>query len=140
MKYRWDAMFIQPILWTKTPQDIPLSERFFIGGETTVRGYKPYSIGAHFPDTHDPIGGITAAVLSVEYLQEILSILDGFVFFDAGSIKLKTFDFSQLKMSYGAGIRLEVMPRMPITVGYGFLINADEHEKQGYFIQMGGQF
>ncbi len=140
MKYRWDAMFIQPILWTKKPDDIPLSERFFIGGENTVRGYKPYNIGKHFSKTGDPEGGTTAAILSVEYLQEVFSLMDIFFFIDAGSIKLKTFEFSQLKMSYGAGVRLEVMNRMPIIVGYGVPVNADKGEKQPFFFSMGGQF
>jgi len=140
MKYRWDAMFIQPILWTKKPDDIPLSERFFIGGENTVRGYKPYNIGEHFPKSHDPMGGTTAAILSVEYLQEVFSLMDIFFFIDAGSIKLKTFEFSQLKMSYGAGVRLEVMNRMPIILGYGVPINADKREKQPFFFSMGGAF
>ena len=40
MKYRWDLRFIDPIFKTHSPTDIPLSERFFIGGLNSVRGYK----------------------------------------------------------------------------------------------------
>jgi outer membrane protein insertion porin family len=142
MKYRWEFRFIQPIpaFGTEDAKDIPVSERFFLGGENSVRGYKAFDLGAHFSDG-DPTGGTSASVLSVEYLQEILSILDAFTFIDAGSVKLKTFHMAQYKMSWGFGVRLEVMNRMPITLGLGFPVNPDDkHQVQKFFFSMGGQF
>ncbi len=140
MKYRADFKFIQPTFWTKTASDIPLSERFFAGGENTVRGYKPFDLGGHFSDG-DPTGGTSYSVLSVEYLQEIIKILDAFVFADAGSVNLNTFALAKYNMSWGFGIRLEVMNRMPIILGYGFPVNpANKKEVQKFFFQMGGQF
>lgn len=141
MKYRWELRFIQPVWWTKTPDDIPYSERIFYGGESSVRGYKPFDIGGHFEKTHDPIGGISGSLLSVEYLQEIFSFFDAFAFIDAGSVKLKTFHLAQYKWSYGVGARIEVMNRMPITVGIGFPVNPDSKDQvQKFFFSMGGQF
>jgi outer membrane protein insertion porin family len=144
MKYRWDFRFIQPIWWTNKSEDIPVSERFFVGGENSVRGYKPFDIGEHFKKKNgergDPMGGTSASVLSVEYLQEIFSLMDAFVFIDAGSVKLKKFHLSQYKMSYGFGVRLELMNRMPIIVGLGFPVNADKDTVQKFFFSMGGQF
>ena len=140
MKYRADFKFIQPTIWNHSAKDIPLSERFFAGGENTVRGYKPFDLGGHFPGG-DPKGGTSYSVLSLEYLQEIFKILDAFVFADAGSVKLKTFEMAKYNMSWGFGIRLEVMNRMPIILGYGFPVNpADKKEVQKFFFQMGGQF
>jgi len=140
MKYRWDFKFIQPIWWTNKPDDIPLSERFFVGGENSVRGYKPFDIGAHFSNG-DPVGGTSASILSVEYLQEIFSLMDAFLFVDAGSVKLEKFHLSQYKMSYGVGVRLELMNRMPITLGVGFPVNPDDKKQvQKFFFSMGGQF
>ena len=40
--------FIEPILKTHSPDDIPLSERFFIGGLNCVRGYRDFDLGPHF--------------------------------------------------------------------------------------------
>ncbi len=140
MKYRADFKFIQPTIWTKHPHDIPISERFFAGGENTVRGYKPYDLGSHYSDG-DPTGGISYSVLSVEYLQEILKILDAFVFADAGSVSLSKFEIAKYNMSWGVGIRLEIMNRMPIILGYGWPVNpSDKKEVQKFFFQMGGQF
>lgn len=140
MKYRWELRFIQPLLWTNKPENIPVSERFFLGGENSVRGYKPFDLGDHFSNG-DPMGGISASVLSIEYLQEIFRMLDAFTFVDAGSIKLKTFHLAQYKMSWGFGVRLEVMNRMPIILGLGFPVNPDSKDQvQKFFFSMGGQF
>ncbi|NGX46364.1 MAG: Outer membrane protein assembly factor BamA, partial [Chlamydiae bacterium] len=42
MRYRWDFRFILPLLWTHHFRDIPLSERYFLGGVSSVRGYKDF--------------------------------------------------------------------------------------------------
>ncbi len=140
MKYRWEARFIQPIWWTSGAQDLPLGERFFIGGENSVRGYKAFDLGDHYHNG-DPTGGITSSILSIEYLQEIFSILDLFGFIDAGAISLKKFHINGYQMSYGVGVRVEVMNRMPITVGIGFPVNPRHHSQvQKVFFSMGGHF
>jgi outer membrane protein insertion porin family len=140
MKYRWDLRFIEPIFKTHSPDDIPLSERFFIGGLTSVRGYKDFDLGPHF-EGGDPMGGISSAVLSIEYLQEILPIADAFLFADAGSIALKRFNLPVLRITAGFGLRLELMNRVPIILGMGFPINRDDHsELRKFFFSMGGQF
>lgn len=140
IKYRWEAKFIQPIWWTNSALKIPVSERFFIGGLNSVRGYKDFDIGNHY-DNGDPTGGISSSVLSLEYNHEILSILDAFVFIDAGSLSLRKFEINKYLMSYGIGIRVEIMNRMPITVGYGIPVNRPHGtKKQNLFFSMGGQF
>jgi outer membrane protein insertion porin family len=140
MKYRWEARFLQPIWWSNTPKDIPLGERFFIGGENSVRGFKAFDMGPHFGNG-DPKGGVSYSILSVEYLHELLPIVDAFVFADAGSISLKKFSLPHLQLSYGAGLRIEVMNRMPITVGYGIPVNPrHKSQVQRFYFSMGGQF
>lgn len=140
LKYRFDFRFIQPTLWTKTANDIPLSERFFAGGENTVRGYKPYDLGDHYSNG-DPTGGISYSVLSLEYLQEVFRLMDAFVFIDAGSVTLDRFKIYRYNMSWGVGLRLDLMNRVPITIGWGFPVNADYNDQiQRFFFLMGGQF
>lgn len=140
MKYRWEARFIQPIWWTSAAEDIPLSERFFIGGQNSVRGYREFDLGPHYHNG-DPKGGISTSILSLEYNHEIFSILDGFLFIDAGAISQRKFRINQYQMSYGFGFRIEVMNRMPITVGYGIPVRPKHHSQvQHFFFSMGGQF
>ena len=141
MKYRWDLRFIDPIFKTKSPNDVPLSERFFIGGLTSVRGYKDFDLGAHFAKTGDPKGGISSTVLSLEYLHEVLPIVDLFAFVDAGSISMDRFEFSTFRMTYGVGTRLELINRVPVILGLGFPVNKQHSaDTRKFFFSMGGQF
>ena len=141
MKYRWEARFIQPLWWTAAAKQIPLSERFFIGGENSVRGFKAFAMGPHYHKSDDPKGGISYTVLSVEYLHELLKIVDGFAFIDAGTVSMRKFNLPNLRLTYGVGLRIEVMNRMPITVGIGFPVNArHKDEVQKFYFSMGGQF
>lgn len=141
LKFRADVKFIEPYWKTNTFAEIPISERFFLGGENSVRGYKPFDLGPRFANG-DPKGGISSVLGSAEYMQEIFSFLDAFIFFDAGQISDKRFRFyNKYNMSYGIGIVCDAINNVPITLGYGIPINADsKQQEQRFFFQMGGQF
>lgn len=141
MKYIADFRFIFPFNSTDK-RDIPMSERFFLGGENSVRGYKPYILGPKLRHREeDPLGGISSTLLSVEYNQEIYKVMDAFVFFDAGCISDKKFAIPKLNTSYGIGLRLEISPRVPLMVGIGFPINPDRRsDVRKVFFSMGAQF
>ena len=141
MKYRWDFRALVPVWKTPRASDIPLSELFFLGGENSVRGYKAFDLGPHFKKSGDPKGGITASVLSVEYQHEIFSFLDGFIFADAGSVSRRLFNLRHYNLSYGFGARVELINRVPLTLGMGFPVNPDSHHQvERFFFSMGGQF
>jgi len=149
MKYRLDFRFIAPVLRSSKPYEIPVPERFFLGGETTVRGYEPFVLGPRYENQsgktkdHDPRGGISSSLISIEYDQEVNRFLDLFVFADAGSVSLKRFDIPTYRMSYGGGARIQLMGQMPIMLGWGIPVNALKGQKNssnGFFFSMGGQF
>lgn len=140
MKYHFDCRFIFPFWKTSEPLEIPISERFFLGGVASVRGYKDFSLGPHFSN-NDPTGGISSSLISIEYLQEVFKFLDLFVFIDAGSVSLKRFEFGTYRMSYGFGARVDVMGKLPLILGLGFPVNPhDKHQVRKFFFSMGGQF
>jgi len=146
VKLRGDFRFLVPF-GAANVEDVALSEKFFLGGDNTVRGYKPYSIGPKFDRNKDgeesnaPKGGISSMLLSVEYLQSVLKMLDLFVFFDGGTVSEKRFDIPDFRMSYGLGARIELGNRMPFVVGMGFPINpADKDDVKRFFFSMGAQF
>lgn len=150
MKYRADLRFIQPLFGHASDYDrVPFSERFFLGGETTVRGYRPASLGPHFKewqngvykDTKDPKGGLSSTLLSIEYQQEIVRVADIFFFADAGSVTTKKFYIPKLRASTGVGLRLELMNRMPFIFGWAYPINPQRHsDRHNFFFSWGGQF
>ncbi|NRA90090.1 MAG: outer membrane protein assembly factor BamA [Simkaniaceae bacterium] len=160
LKFRWDFKFLCPF-GNGEADLLPLNERFFLGGETTVRGYKPYILGPHFrkssrAEKDDPKGGISSSLLSVEYNQTIFRMLDLFVFFDGGSISLKRFEIPDFRTSVGVGARIELGNRVPIMVGYGYPLNPPKRlvkvhpngtkkysrsdDDKRFFFSMGGQF
>lgn len=139
-KSRVDFNFIEPVGRTSQPTQIPLGERFFIGGINSVRGYRDFDLGDHFSNG-DPTGGISSTILSLEYLHQLLPFVDGFIFVDAGSIGLKRWYVKDFKFSAGFGARIEIANRVPITLGMGFPINpSGRSEVRRFFFSMGGQF
>lgn len=89
-----------------TFEDIPLSMRFFAGGDNTVRGYAYKSLG---PEQTDPsgnevvVGGRYLTVLSAELETRLRDKLFGAVFMDAGNAMNRWKD--PLFLSAGLGIR-----------------------------------
>ncbi len=171
MRYRADFRFIYPFGKTDEFSQIPISERFFLGGVGSVRGYQDFSIGPRFneiikkdgkplilppsdppetpteggkiaqkKDPKAPAGGISTSFLSIDYIQEILPILDAFVFIDAGFVTDKTFAFGTYRMSYGAGVNIDLLGKMPVTLGYGIPVNPREGQTRNFFFSLGGNF
>lgn len=140
VKFRGEMRFIEPILGM-TKDTLPLSERFFLGGDTTVRGYKSYILGPRFPSKNDPTGGISSTLLSLEYSQFLHSMADIFIFIDAGTVSQGHFAIPKFNGSYGIGLRLDLLHRLPLEGGLCLPINPDRKDDfHYYFFSMTGTF
>jgi len=108
---------------------LPLYERFYVGGLSTVRGYDWGALG---PKTSgDPTGGDKEIIYNAEYTFPLLTEikLRGVAFFDSGS----AFGFGQklqLRSSYGAGFRW-ASPMGLIRLEYGRVLAKKPDEKSG---------
>lgn len=146
-KIRGDVGFIQPLWSGFGGNDFPLTEKFFLGGVATLRGYAPGQVGPYY-EIGDPTGGLSTQLLSVELNQKIIQPLDVFGFFDGGAITQSPFDMGKFYMSAGVGIRLNIGQPMPFMIGYGWPINPDNikdkygnnPQVQNVFFSMAGQF
>lgn len=151
LKFRADFKYLIP--FGKTSRDnVPYSERFFLGGETTVRGYTPFLLGpvihlrndaGELEPTDTPKGGLSSSLFSLEYNHEIFRMLDVFAFVDVGSVTFGKVAINDLRPTTGVGIRLDIGNRTPIMVGWGIpLVREDRHNGkwQRVFFSMGGQF
>jgi outer membrane protein assembly complex protein YaeT len=65
--------------------NLPPSEKFFNGGENTVRSFKESDLGPKDP-SGDPVGGYGRTVFNIELRQRLIGNLIGAVFFDYGNI------------------------------------------------------
>jgi outer membrane protein assembly complex protein YaeT len=73
------------IIPTRDQATVPLAERFFNGGENTVRSFKESELGPK-DSSGDPIGGNGFNVLNIELRQRIIGNFIGSVFFDYGNV------------------------------------------------------
>jgi outer membrane protein insertion porin family len=108
------------------PDDrLPISERFFAGGASTVRGYAERSLGPTDADG-TPLGGDLLLVGNAEYRFPVYRGVGGVVFFDIGNVWERTSDFSVdgLKSSVGFGLRYET-PVGPIRLEYGRKLSSE---------------
>jgi outer membrane protein insertion porin family len=150
LKLRGDFRCIARIGKT-AKQEVPYSERFFLGGDRDVRGYKPFLVGpvvkiqdasGKYVSTDTPYGGLTSGFLSLEYNQEIFRMLDLFAFWDCGFVSFDQFDYRKPRMTAGGGARVDIGNRTPIMIGWGYVFNRNDRKDkaQPFFFSMGGSF
>jgi len=141
LKFRADAKFIDPILSTNV-DNIPIDERLFLGGDNTIRGYRPYKVGPQFRKSHDPKGGISLQFLSAEYSRRLFKKFDAFVFCDSGQLSYHNWGFTRFRTAVGFGIRFQVFESgPPLQLGMGFPINEKEKRNvKKFFLTVGGKF
>jgi outer membrane protein insertion porin family len=141
IKYRADFRFLNPIYHTTT-STIPIDERLFLGGDSSIRGYRSYRIGPRFPNYDDPSGGISSQLYSVEYAHRYNKRLEPFVFFDAGHLSDDKWEFAVPRAAIGFGARVKVIDSIPpLTIGMGYPLNAHgNQEVKRFFINVGGKF
>ncbi len=125
-------------------KDLPLFERYFLGGINSIRGFAERSIGPRQPSnckvpeggtdpvchSTDVVGGDKAMVLNTELLFPIMEQygLRGVAFFDMGSSFSDSFSFNELRRSVGAGVRW-MSPFGPLRVELGFPLNKQPHDE-----------
>ena len=121
-------------------KDLPLFERYFLGGINSVRGFADRSLGTRAPSNCDVnglnckstevIGGEKAMALNTELLFPIMESygLRGVAFFDMGNAFDSSFSFTDLRRSIGAGVRW-MSPFGPLRVELGFPLNKQPHDE-----------
>jgi outer membrane protein assembly factor BamA len=109
---------------------IPIDERFFNGGASTVRSFGERDLGPHDNHGH-PVGGEFFTVFNVEYTFPIFGELQGALFTDAGNLLPTSEDIglSDMRYAIGAGLRYK-LPVGPIRLDYG--VNPDPHQFEDF--------
>jgi outer membrane protein insertion porin family len=118
----------QPLGFTPA---IPLTERFFLGGRTSVRGYKENAIGPKGADG-SPQGGDILVNLTSEVRFPLFLGLGGAVFWDGGGLYLhaRAVSMHDFRQGVGPGLRYQT-PIGAISLDYGFKIRRRSDESIG---------
>jgi outer membrane protein insertion porin family len=125
-----------------TVREVPASERFFAGGDTTVRGFAFDQLGT--PETLDaagfPKGGNGLILLNAELRVPVWQWLRGVVFLDAGNVFARASELSlgELETSTGFGVRVQ-SPVGPIRFDVGFRLPLGIARRQ-FHISIGQAF
>jgi outer membrane protein insertion porin family len=107
-------------------RDLPASERFFVGGDTTIRGYAIDSVGV--PETITsagfPKGGDAEVVLNAELRTPLFGKIGAVFFVDGGNVfaRAADLDLTRLRGSVGLGGRYAT-PIGPIRMDIGFKLD-----------------
>lgn len=103
---------------------IPLQERFFNGGASSVRSFRESELGPRDVNG-EPIGGETYTTLGVELRRAFTASMQGALFVDAGNVAVDHrdyFEFADMRYGIGAGFRY-VLPIGPLRFDFG--VNPD---------------
>ncbi|OEU68149.1 MAG: outer membrane protein assembly factor BamA [Desulfovibrio sp. S3730MH75] len=152
VKYNYDSNYFTPVFWDLIfhwrgklgfihdnfgSGDIPVFERFYLGGINDIRGYDSREISPRDSTSNDRIGGNKMMFMNFELLFPINEEfgLVGVTFFDLGNTwddgqsffeDTKQADGSDLMLglykSIGAGVRW-FSPMGPIRIEYGYALD-----------------
>jgi len=108
--------------------DLPLSERFFLGGDRSVRGYGYKGIGPK-DAAGNPLGGDAFVQGNLELRFSLVGKLRGVLFFDAGDLWADQAGqpSSGIRTSVGTGLRYGTLVG-PLRLDWGFKLKREPGE------------
>jgi outer membrane protein insertion porin family len=130
-------------------RDLPQSERFYAGGDTTIRGFALDRVGSHRGLPSDtlnedllPIGGNGLVIFNAELRAPVSGGLGVVGFVDSGNVfsRVAGIDLGELRSAVGGGVRYK-SPFGPIRFDLGFKVNRQPGEGlTAWFVSFGQAF
>lgn len=154
-KYILDARYFWPWKWSTVfsahgqigyvhdlgGSEVPIDERFYLGGIHTLRGFQSREVGPR-DINGDYIGGDKETYFNFEYTFPLVKEagLKGVVFVDVGNAWGEDEGFfSSWRYSTGAGIRW-LSPLGPLRLEWGYNLDPEPHEDRSRLDFMIGRF
>lgn len=110
---------------------VPRSERFFVGGEYSIRGFKSYSLGPRetLNGVDRVVGGHKYNVFNAEYVWRVNDPLRLVLYADAGNAYgyKEEWDVTDLRYSLGAELRI-FLPVFQFPLRFIYAFNPDKRE------------
>lgn len=119
------------------PRNLPLSMRFFAGGDQTVRGFGYRSLGPQLPDKYGDlinIGGRYLAIGSIEIERQLYKEYSAAIFYDTGQAMNKW--RVRFAKSIGVGLRFQT-PLGPLRLDIAQPLNIVEKKVPRIHLSLG---
>ncbi|MEW6584424.1 MAG: outer membrane protein assembly factor BamA [Nitrospirota bacterium] len=112
-------------------RELPIVERFFLGGGTTVRGYAQDSLGPKGSDGN-PTGGNLYLMENLEVRTNLGKGIGLVAFLDGGNVWVnwEDFEIEDMKFTTGLGVRYSTAVG-PLRVDYGHKLQKERGESSG---------
>ena len=111
-------------------QEVPIFERFFLGGATTLRGQGTRDVSPRDAQG-EKIGGDKELLFSTELLIPIIARFRLAFFFDAGNAYGFGTDFDPTNLRLGAGVGIRFFsPLGPLRLDFGYNLDREPGERQ----------
>ncbi len=119
---------------------VPLVDRFFLGGASTLRGFPEQQVGPLEEGKEGqvrPLGGKALVLLNIELRMPLIWLFQSTLFVDMGNVwgELSDVRLGDLRYSAGGGLAL-LTPIGPLRVDVGYVLNRKPGEKP-YAIHLG---
>ena len=99
---------------------LPITDRFFAGGATTLRGFGLDQASPKIP-TGIPVGGNVLTLVNAELRFPVVGKLGAVIFSDNGNVYRRLSDIELLNWRYNLGVGIRYgTPLGPIRVDWGF--------------------
>ncbi len=111
-------------------RELPIVERFFLGGRTTIRGYEQDTLGPKGTDG-TPTGGNAFIMGNIEFRNDVGKGFGLVAFLDGGNVweKMEGVDITKLKYTTGLGLRYNT-PVGPFRLDYGYKLDREIGESK----------
>ncbi len=111
--------------------DVPYYDHFFLGGSNDLRGFEERDVGPR-DSLNEPLGGKTYGMFTAEYSLDVVKPVRFAIFYDAGFVNTKAYDFNPTGYNddFGIGLRLFVAGA-PLSLDFGIPLTGDKTNKKG---------
>ena len=131
-------------IWENETGQLPVYERFYLGGMNTIRGFDHGKASPIDPETGDRIGGNKMWYTNIEYIFPLLpdAGLRGALFVDAGKVSADGEDWNLESYNKSVGIEFRWMsPMGPLRLVWGYNLDPEYDEDTSVWdFSIGGAF